>query len=209
MVPDERRAAILAAARGEFSRRSYAAVSVADVAAAAGVSPPLVVFHFGSKQKLYAEVVQQATDLIAQGLAAVPGEPSLQRLAASVEFYAGYALAHRAGFLAWFRACDDASQPDVTAAANELRDQVSARILADLAATGAVADVRAPVTEVAVRAYLGYVDAAVLHWLSLSDSERAGIGPDRIARLAVGAFTGGLAALAEMPPPAAACTSSS
>jgi AcrR family transcriptional regulator len=43
MMPDERRALILRAARDLFSQRPYAEVPVADIARAAGVSPPLIV----------------------------------------------------------------------------------------------------------------------------------------------------------------------
>jgi AcrR family transcriptional regulator len=48
------RAAILAAAKLEFSRRSYDQVGVRDIAARAGVNPALVNRYFGSKPKLFA-----------------------------------------------------------------------------------------------------------------------------------------------------------
>jgi AcrR family transcriptional regulator len=48
------RAAILAAAKLEFSRRSYDRVGVRDIAARAGVNPALVNRYFGSKPKLFA-----------------------------------------------------------------------------------------------------------------------------------------------------------
>ena len=48
------RAAILAAARLEFSQRSYDRVGVRDIAARAGVNPALVNRYFGSKPRLFA-----------------------------------------------------------------------------------------------------------------------------------------------------------
>lgn len=48
------RAAILAAAKCEFSRRSYDHVGVRDIAARAGVNPALVNRYFGSKPGLFA-----------------------------------------------------------------------------------------------------------------------------------------------------------
>ena len=97
MVPDERRAVILRAAGDLFSQRSYADVSVADIAAAAGVSPPLIVFHFGRKRSLYLAVLAAAAAAIRAGLDDLPGPPSLDRLRAGVRFYAGYARTHGPG----------------------------------------------------------------------------------------------------------------
>lgn len=48
------RAAILAAAKLEFSKRSYDRVGVRDIAARARVNPALVHRYFGSKPKLFA-----------------------------------------------------------------------------------------------------------------------------------------------------------
>lgn len=195
MGPDERRAAILAAAQEEFSRRPYSAVSMADLAAAAEVSPPLVVFYFGGKQQLYAEVIRTAVERIAEGVAAVPGPPSLERLAATVRFYAGYAAEHPAGYLSLLVGSTEASQPQATALVEGLRTRLTGLILADLEAVGEGVDPADPATELAVRSYLGYVDTAVARWLAMPPGQRDRIGPEHIARLAVGAFTGSLAAL--------------
>ena len=50
------RAAILATAKLEFSRRSYDQVGVRDIAARTGVNLALVIRYFGSKPKLFAAV---------------------------------------------------------------------------------------------------------------------------------------------------------
>ena len=47
----------------------------------------------------------------------------------------------------------------------------------------------------AVRGYLGYVDAVIVHWLALPGDERDRVTPAMIAGIAAGAFTGGLAAV--------------
>lgn len=195
MDPDERRAAILEHARQEFARRPYAAVSVAALAGVAGVSAPLVVFYFGSKQKLYLEVVRTSAEQVAEGLAAVPGPPSLERLEASVVFYARYAIENPAGFQVLVRGSAEGSQPEAVAVIEELRAGVAARIRADVAMTSSGFDPDTALTELAVRSYLAYVDAAVIQWLDLPPSERSGIGPEQIARLARGAFGGSLVAL--------------
>ncbi|MTE16319.1 TetR/AcrR family transcriptional regulator [Nocardia aurantiaca] len=68
MPSDNRRQEILSAALREFAERGFAGVSMASVAARAGVSKALVYQHFVSKDQFYAEC-----------LAAV-GEPLLERL---------------------------------------------------------------------------------------------------------------------------------
>jgi len=195
MEPDERRAAILRAARELFSRHAYAAVSVADIAGAAGVSPPLVVFYYGTKRALYLAVVDSASETLRAGLREVPGPPSLERLAASVRFYAEYARTHRTGFLSFVRSSHERALPEAAVAADRLRTEVAARILADLAATRESPAPSDATLAVAVHGYLGYVDAAITHWLALPAEQREQVSTDTIADLAVGAFTGCLAAV--------------
>jgi TetR/AcrR family transcriptional regulator len=50
---------ILDAARGEFAQHGYAA-RLQDIAERAGLTHPTLLYHFGSKEKLYAAVIEQA-----------------------------------------------------------------------------------------------------------------------------------------------------
>ena len=235
MEPDERRALIMRAARDLFSQRPYADVSVADIAQAAGVSPPLIVFHYGSKRSLYLAVLDAAAGAIRAGLHELPGPPSLDRLRAGVVFYAGYARTHRAGFLSLLRGGQNVAE--AAALVEAFRDELAGQIHADLTAlrriradpgaaagdeaTAAGDEVTAAgdeataagdevtmagdemtataLTMLAVRGYLGYVDAVIVHWLALPGDERDRVTPAMIAGIAAGACTGGLAAV----PPAA------
>ncbi|MEV6280789.1 TetR family transcriptional regulator [Nocardia sp. NPDC051832] len=56
------REAILAAARVRFSEAGFDKTSIRGVAAAAGVDPALVHHYFGTKQKLFAAVVELPVD---------------------------------------------------------------------------------------------------------------------------------------------------
>ncbi|MFF4806058.1 TetR/AcrR family transcriptional regulator [Streptomyces sp. NPDC001351] len=212
LEPEERRESILAAARELFGDHPYAGVSVADVARSAGVSPPLVVFYYGSKRALYLAVIESAADSIRRGLRALPGPPSPERLAAGVRFYAEYARAHRAGFLSLLRGGHERALPEATTVVERLRDEIAEQILADLASVAEETEgaERAegelgPVTALAVRGYLGYVDAVVVQWLALSPEV---VGPDTVAALAVGAFLGGLSAVGSVPSLGPSLTSS-
>ena len=50
---------ILEAARAEFAQHGYAA-RLQDIAERAGLTHPTLLYHFGSKEKLYAAVIEQA-----------------------------------------------------------------------------------------------------------------------------------------------------
>jgi AcrR family transcriptional regulator len=56
----EREVQILDAAAEEFANRGYAFASVADIAANAGISKPLVYTYFGSKDGLFLAVLRRA-----------------------------------------------------------------------------------------------------------------------------------------------------
>ncbi|MFE4959740.1 TetR family transcriptional regulator [Streptomyces sp. NPDC056653] len=56
------RDAILRAARRAFTQRPYAEVTIRGIAAAAGVSPSLVVKHFGRKEELFNTVADFGPD---------------------------------------------------------------------------------------------------------------------------------------------------
>ena len=50
---------ILAAARGEFAQHGYAA-RLQDIAERAGLTHPTLLYHFGTKERLYEAVIEQA-----------------------------------------------------------------------------------------------------------------------------------------------------
>src|SRR5688500_1994302 len=57
---EERGRQMLAEARRCFAERGFAAVSVDEIAAAVGVTKPMVYSYFGSKEGLFAAAVEQA-----------------------------------------------------------------------------------------------------------------------------------------------------
>lgn len=206
LAHDERRESILAAARESFSRRPYGEVSVAQIAAAAGVSPPLIMFYYGSKRYLYVEVIRAAVAEIIEGLQAIPAPLPRDRLHAGTRFYASYALAHGAGFLSLLRGGAEASMPEASGLVETLRAQVTAQIVEDVNTAAGFGSGSGDEAEqirlrIAVRGCLGFVDTVVATWLSLPDEQRAHLDPDLIATLSVGAFTGALAAVIPSMPP--------
>jgi TetR/AcrR family transcriptional regulator len=57
---DSSRVRILAVARSEFATRGFAGARLQDVAEQVGLSHPTLLYHFGSKEGLYAAVIEAA-----------------------------------------------------------------------------------------------------------------------------------------------------
>ncbi|MFF7728942.1 TetR/AcrR family transcriptional regulator [Streptomyces sp. NPDC008001] len=68
----ENRARIEAAAARLFGERGYAATTIDDIAAAAGLSKPMLYRHFDSKKELHLELLERQRDVLT---AAPPGKP--------------------------------------------------------------------------------------------------------------------------------------
>jgi AcrR family transcriptional regulator len=60
----EREQQMLAAARGLFAERGYGAVTMGDVAAAVGVTKPLLYTYFGNKERLYLACMEPAAQAL-------------------------------------------------------------------------------------------------------------------------------------------------
>jgi AcrR family transcriptional regulator len=71
---EDRRSAIIAAARVLFSRNGFRGTGTSDIAAAAGCSEPVIYKHFASKQALFAAVLEDATRLMGERFAAAAAE---------------------------------------------------------------------------------------------------------------------------------------
>ena len=67
-LTDRKRAAIVNAAVAEFRQSGYEATSMDRVAATAGVSKRTVYNHFPSKEALFAQIIQQLSERIAEEL---------------------------------------------------------------------------------------------------------------------------------------------
>src|SRR4051795_4008768 len=66
MPRDQRRAQLLDAANEVFTTRGYHAAAMDDIAAAAGISKPVLYQHFDSKLDLYLALLDQACDNLAE-----------------------------------------------------------------------------------------------------------------------------------------------
>ncbi len=117
-----RRQLIEDAAARLFARRGYAATTVGDIVAEAGVSKPMLYRHFESKKELQMKLLERRRD----ELAAAPldsflqgeGEPE-QRLPAMIDAWFAHVEAHPDSSRMLFT--DTAGDADVQALQHELR----------------------------------------------------------------------------------------
>jgi AcrR family transcriptional regulator len=72
----ERRAAILRGAARAFASSGFAQTSMEDVAAACGVTKLIVYRHFGSKEELYREILQQVFEHLGEELRIELAQPT-------------------------------------------------------------------------------------------------------------------------------------
>jgi TetR/AcrR family transcriptional regulator len=87
---------ILDAARGEFAQRGFGGARLQDIAEHAGLTHPTLLYHFGSKERLYAAVIEQAMQDWAGMTSAAIGDARVgfERVAALIDagfaFFAGH-----------------------------------------------------------------------------------------------------------------------
>ena len=86
----ERRGRILAAGLEVFARKGYRDASMAELATAAGVTPPVLYQHFASKQDLFLAVVGEQASLLAAAIGdaadptSAPLEPRVIKTATAI-----------------------------------------------------------------------------------------------------------------------------
>jgi AcrR family transcriptional regulator len=126
LAPAERRQLIVEAAGRLFGEHGYDGTRLDDIAAAAGVTKPVLYRHFDGKTALYTALLERHREDLSRFV--VPGSGALeQRLRAVLEVWLDYVEAHAYAWRMLFR--DTGGGPEVRA----LRLDVHARARAVLA----------------------------------------------------------------------------
>jgi AcrR family transcriptional regulator len=121
----ERRAAIIEAAGRLFGERGYEATRLDDVAAAAGVTKPIVYRHFDSKRGLYLALLDRHRDDLAGFVSSIPAEGTTEeRLRAVLEVWLSYVEDHSYAWKMLFR--DTGGGPEVAARRREVHARARA-----------------------------------------------------------------------------------
>ncbi|KJV01926.1 MULTISPECIES: TetR/AcrR family transcriptional regulator [Nocardiaceae] len=161
LEPDERRTQILAAAVRLFGDKPYAEVSMADVAAAAGVARGLIHHYIGSKRDLYLECVRFLVTVPPIEDVHLPTGSVEERARGSVHWLVGVIEAHGT---AWVSVASGSGVDQQVAQILDEADDLAAERVLDATAFETHRGDRRIATS-AVRAFGGMVKAAGREWL--------------------------------------------
>jgi AcrR family transcriptional regulator len=124
---DERRAVIIEAASRTFAERGYLGASMERIAAAAGVSAPLIYEHFPSKKELYVELLDLNGRALMAATTQEEGFDSVEDLLrANVPSFFEYVRDHRPAWRMLF--LDPAPDPEIAAAQHVLQAAATKRL---------------------------------------------------------------------------------
>jgi AcrR family transcriptional regulator len=163
---DERRRQLLELGAELFARHSFAELSMARIAREAGISKALLYHYFPSKQDLFVATLREAAEEVSRRTEPDPALPPADALAGSLDAFLAWIEENE---LAYRKLMESAgSVPEVGALIDEVRDRTSARILAEVGA----GDPPPPRLRAVTRAWLWFMDGAILDWLEHRDLER-------------------------------------
>ena len=181
--PHERRVLIVEAAGRLFGEHGYDGTRLDAVAAAAGVTKPVLYRHFDSKTALYLALLERHREDLGSFVQAIPDRGTLeQRLHAVLEVWFAYAESHAYAWKMLFR--DTGGGPEVHA----FRREVHARARALLAEViGALSETPIPAPEREPLAELMSMGMAslVLWWMDDPTADREAV-VDAMTRVWVG-----------------------
>ena len=164
---DERRRQLLELGAELFARHSFGELSMARIAREAGISKALLYHYFPSKQDYFVATLQQAAEEVRRRTEPDPDLPPDQALAGSLDAFLGWIEENEVAYRKLVESAG--SVPEVGALIDEVRDRTSARILAGIGA----GDPPPPRLRAAARAWLWFIDGAILDWLEHRDLERS------------------------------------
>jgi len=162
MDVEERKTAILNAAREAFTGGSYSDVSVATIARRAATSQALIFHYFGSKAQLYAEVVRSEIEQLAaaqrSAINALGNVSARDRVRETLLVYVAYIAEHPQGWASPL--VGGMEPPEAVAVRREARKRY-VDALRDLLGVESW-----PRHEYALWGYFGFLDAACLAWVN-------------------------------------------
>ncbi|MFD3517022.1 TetR/AcrR family transcriptional regulator [Streptomyces sp. NPDC058657] len=168
MGVEERRQQLIGVALELFSHRSPDEVSIDEIAAAAGISRPLVYHYFPGKQSLYEAALRRAADELAARFSEPHEGPLGARLLRVMGRFFGFVDEHGPGFSALMRGGPAVGSSTTNAMIDEVRQAAYEQILDHLG-------VGEPPARLAlvVRSWVSLAESTALIWLDGREIPRA------------------------------------
>ena len=165
----ERRDQILDAANELFAEGGYDAVSIEDIASAAGVTRGLVHHYFGGRKEVYLALLERLGALREEQLRPPVGRSARARVADSVSRWLDWTEANRTIYLGTIAPGEDIADPDVRRVVAEL----VSRAVVLVAAFHADIAQDSPRLRYALECWTGLNRAATRRWLRGEASREA------------------------------------
>ncbi|MCZ4513788.1 TetR/AcrR family transcriptional regulator [Streptomyces sp. ActVer] len=160
MGVEERRQQLIGVALDLFSRRSPDDVSIDEIAAAAGISRPLVYHYFPGKLSLYEAALKRASDDLAERFIEPQEGPLGARLLRVMRRYFDFVDQHGPGFSALMRGGPSVGSTNTNALIDGVRQAAYLQILAHLQIERPPARL-----ELVVRSWISLAESTALIWL--------------------------------------------
>jgi AcrR family transcriptional regulator len=160
MGVEERRQQLIGVALELFSHRSPDDVSIDEIAAAAGISRPLVYHYFPGKLSLYEAALQRAADDLAERFVEPRQGPLGARLLRVMGRFLDFVDGHGPGFSALMRGGPAVGSSTTNALIDSVRQAAYVQILAHLGVTDPPARL-----ELVVRSWISLAESTALIWL--------------------------------------------
>ncbi|MEU0114047.1 TetR/AcrR family transcriptional regulator [Streptomyces bobili] len=160
MGVEERRQQLIGVALELFARRSPDEVSIDEIAAAAGISRPLVYHYFPGKLSLYEAALKRASEDLASRFTEPHEGPLGARLLRVMRRYFDFVDAHGPGFSALMRGGPAVGSSTTNALVDSVRQAAYEQILSHLEVTEAPARL-----ELIVRSWISLAESTALIWL--------------------------------------------
>ncbi|MGW3425032.1 TetR/AcrR family transcriptional regulator [Streptomyces phaeochromogenes] len=160
MGVEERRQQLIGVALDLFSRRSPDDVSIDEIAAAAGISRPLVYHYFPGKLSLYEAALKRASDDLAERFIEPQEGPLGARLLRVMRRYFDFVDQHGPGFSALMRGGPAVGSTNTNALIDGVRQAAYLQILAHLRIERPPARL-----ELVVRSWISLAESTALIWL--------------------------------------------
>ncbi|MEO8688706.1 MAG: helix-turn-helix domain-containing protein [Solirubrobacteraceae bacterium] len=165
---EERRRRLLELGTDLFARHDYDALSMAAIAREAGISKALLYHYFPSKQAYFVATLEQKAEELAGRIAPDPDLAPAEQLATSLDAFLGWVEENGDAYAKLVRGAG--AVPEVREVMEEVRAATAALIMAGLPGP------ETPARRAAVRAWLWFMDGAILDWLEHRDLTREQLG---------------------------------
>ena len=186
LAPADRRVLIIEAAGRLFGERGYDGTRLDDVAAAAGVTKPVLYRHFDNKTALYLALLDRHRADLGRFAGAIPASGTLeQRLRAVLDVWLDYVETHSYAWKMLFR--DTGGGVEVAAVRRDVHAQARATLVAMIRALSTTRIPRRELEPLAELLSMGMA-ALVLWWIEDAAASREAVA-DAITRVWVGLLT--------------------